>query len=239
MKAQICRVRELMTLEGRYSPPGTAARTASHSWLVRLAGSAGHVVMTAEVRSVRHFAERRERPACSCAMRTIRSLTRMPMGGAAVQPRRRSAIHAFDGSFLPPASCPEASAATSVAFQCAASSSVVMPATRSTAQPTRSASARVASSSPVRSSTPARSRPRAQAVRAVSPAASGTFRLNAHPSRQRCCHLINDTVHERSPTRFTSPCAAFTPGRPEDRNALRALLMPRGCLRLRSPGNVR
>ncbi len=57
--------------------------------------------------------------------------------GAGLQPRRRSAIHAFDGSFRPWVSTPEASVSTSAAFPCPARSSLVMPETRAAAQPTR------------------------------------------------------------------------------------------------------
>ncbi|WP_405958392.1 hypothetical protein [Streptomyces phaeochromogenes] len=56
-----------------------------------------------------------------------------------------------------------------------------MPDTRSAAQPTRSASTEADRSSPAFSSTPRRSRPRAQAVRALSPSASGNFRLTRAP----------------------------------------------------------
>lgn len=153
MNEAIWRVRDLMMLEGRSSPPGTASRTASHSCGVRFAGSVGHVLMTPTARSARHFADRRARPVCSCAMRTMRSLTFTPSAGATVQPRRRSAIQAFDGSVLPPASCPEASVSTAVAFQCSAVREATMPDTRSTHQPTRSAPTEAGRTSPVFSST--------------------------------------------------------------------------------------
>lgn len=188
-----CRVRPLMTLDGRYSPPGAAARTASHSAVVRLDGSAGQVATTAAVRSARHFAERAVRPAVSWAVRTIRSLTRIPSAGPTVQPSLRRAIHAFDGSLRPMASSPEASTSTSIAFQWAARSESAMPDTRSTHLPTRSASVAVSRSSPVFSSTPVRRSPRAQAVREVSPAASGTFRPTPTlPCRP--CALIRSTT---------------------------------------------
>ncbi|MFD7275602.1 hypothetical protein ACFV80_00870 [Streptomyces sp. NPDC059862] len=88
-------------------------------------------------------------------------MTLTPAAGTAVQPSRRSAIHAFDGSFRPPASSPAASTPTSAAFQCPASSPAAMPDTRSAAQPTRCASTAADSTSPVCSTTPARSRPQA------------------------------------------------------------------------------
>lgn len=177
---ETCRVRALMALVGKCRPPGTAARTASHSCAVRLAGSAGQVAITAAVRPVRQPAERRIRPACSCAIRTIRSLTRIPSGGPAFQPRRRNAIHACDGNFLPPSSVPEMSASISGAVQCAASSSETMPDARSAHQPTRSVSAALVSRSPVASSTPVRSKAWAAAVRAISPSVSGTRRPTPH-----------------------------------------------------------
>ncbi|MFI1353668.1 hypothetical protein ACH4TV_08800 [Streptomyces sp. NPDC020898] len=179
--AAICRVRPLMTLDGRYSPPGTASRTRSHSCGVRFAGSAGQVSMTAVVRSARHFAARSVRPAASWAMRTMRSLTRMPSAGPAVQPRRRRAIQAFDGSGRPVASSPAASTSTSAAFQCPVSSAATMPDTRSAAQPTLPASTAADRNSPVFSSTPIRRRPLAHVVRAASPPASGSFRLTRAP----------------------------------------------------------
>lgn len=69
----------------------------------------GQVASTAPVTSVRHQAERNTRPACSSAIRRTRSGTYTPCGAFAVQPRVRSAIHAFDGSFSPDGACPEAS----------------------------------------------------------------------------------------------------------------------------------
>lgn len=179
-KAVIWRVRERMMLDGRYSPPGIAARTWSHSWGVRFFGSSGHAASTPPTTSARHFTERKARPACSWAMRTIRSLTFTPSSGAVVQPRRRSAIHAFDGSFLPPASCPAARTSTSVVFQCPASSVPVIRATSPVHQPTRFIRAAAVRSSPVLSSTPVRMRARAHAVREVSPSARDSFRLTRH-----------------------------------------------------------
>lgn len=70
---------------------------------------------------------------------------------------------------------------TSAAFQYVASSSVAIPDTRLAAQPTRSASMPADSTAPVFSTTPARNRLRAQAVRAVSPRPSGSFRLTGAP----------------------------------------------------------
>ncbi|MGW0822036.1 hypothetical protein [Streptomyces sp. NPDC002845] len=82
----------------------------------------------------------------------------------------------------------------SAAVQCAAGNPAAMADTRSAAQPTRSASTGADSTSPVCSTTPARSRPLAQAVRAVSSSPSGSFRLTGTPlSRPWCCHPINDT----------------------------------------------
>ena len=89
------------TLEGRWPPPVIAARTASHSPLVRFCGSAGQVASTALISSCRQRAERSVRPACSWAIRTIRSLTVIPSGTRAAQPSRRSAVHAAAGSGLP------------------------------------------------------------------------------------------------------------------------------------------
>jgi hypothetical protein len=196
-KTVICRVRERITLDGRYRPPGTASRTRSHSSGVRLPGSHGHVRRTADVSPARQWAERRARPACSWAIRTIRSLALTPSAGATVQPSRRSAIHAFDGSFRPPASSPEAKTSTSAAFQCSASSSPAMPDTRSAAQPTRCASTAADSTTPVFSTTPVRSSPRAQAVRAVSPSPSGTFRLTGAPPLPAHGAVIRSTTLPR------------------------------------------
>ncbi|MCW3820875.1 hypothetical protein ONA91_41285, partial [Micromonospora sp. DR5-3] len=95
----------------------------------------------------------------------------------AAQPRRRSAIHAFDGNRRPPASTPLANTSISAVFQRSANMPETMPATKSAHQPIRCASTACERTSPVFSSTQIAASRGAHAVRKVSPSASGGFPL--------------------------------------------------------------
>lgn len=194
----------------------TASRTRSHSLGVRLAGSAGQVASTPAVRSARHFAARSVRPAASWAMRTMRSLPRMPPAGPTVQPRRRRAIQAFDGSGRP--RCPHRRPARPHRRRSSARPAARRPCPTPDQQPSPPAPPALQRTGVHPSSLPhryaahhgrtryGRSRPRQAAV-------SGS---PIPPSRPRCCHPINDTPRKRSRILSTYSHTTPTPSTPHD-----------------------